>query len=267
MNRLHSASNASPFVHDLLDLVQHDMLDVDGAKRITSAQLVSKLEMMHSKCSDDPNYAQPAPRRKTSRSSPRTMGSSEAALQCYRSISVNMVRLPNQAQQSRTWPGPLEYYDAAPASGVGAETRSSTMPWSFQGTANAPYQLSCSTIGEEVSNPFGDMTYALSPSESIPMPNYHQPATVAPTSNKRHRASDDGSKKKSKRRKANASTAQRVTTSQDSDEGEDRSLKSVAGSSSDRLFACPYFKHDREKYGTKRWNSCGGPGWTISRLK
>ncbi|WYZ36955.1 hypothetical protein EsH8_II_000461 [Colletotrichum jinshuiense] len=117
MNRLHSASNASPFVHDLLDLVQHDMLDVDGAKRITSAQLVSKLEMMHSKCSEDPNYAQPAPRRKTSRSSPRTMGSSEAALQCYRSISVNMVRLPNQAQQSRTWPGPLEYYDAAPASG------------------------------------------------------------------------------------------------------------------------------------------------------
>ncbi|KAI8303592.1 hypothetical protein K4K61_006922 [Colletotrichum sp. SAR11_59] len=62
IDKLRQSPTASPYIHDLLDLVKNDMLEVDSNKRIDSDQLVGRLREMHRKCSDEPEYARPDPR-------------------------------------------------------------------------------------------------------------------------------------------------------------------------------------------------------------
>ncbi|KAF3800253.1 hypothetical protein GCG54_00003782 [Colletotrichum gloeosporioides] len=222
IDKLHQSPTASPLIHDLLDLVKNDMLEVDGDKRITSAQLVDRLREIHRKCSDEPEYAKPDPHAANKAVVPKTIDHAEAP----RSISVNMMRLP---YNHGTWP--LDSHQLAPPSfNPEPDGRSST--WA------APEQS------------FGDSSLGLGSDLAVANPVSHTIPMASPKSprGKRRRDAESGSPAQSKRQKS-------------------ASPRSPTDKPSGELFACPYFKHDQEKYGTKEWNSCGGPGWEIHRLK
>ncbi|KAH6999510.1 kinase-like domain-containing protein [Ilyonectria destructans] len=56
IKRLHQSGGATHYVHDLLDLIQKDMLIVAKDSRIEAIQLKEKLEVMHKRCMTDSNY-------------------------------------------------------------------------------------------------------------------------------------------------------------------------------------------------------------------
>ncbi|KAK1843865.1 protein kinase domain-containing protein [Colletotrichum chrysophilum] len=232
IDKLHQSPTATPFIHDLLDLVKNDMLEVDGEKRIASDQLVDRLREMHRKCSEEPGYAKTNPMAPKRIVVPKITDHVEAP----RSISVNMVQLPSPSTYKysthNTWP--LETHQLASQSfDPEPDGRSST--WTY---AAAPEQ------------PFGSSSLGLGSNVALADPVSHTIPMASPKSprRKRRRDAELRSPAQSKRQKSASPTSPNDRTS-----GE--------------LFACPYFKHDQEKYGTKEWNSCGGPGWEIHRLK
>ncbi|KAJ0331009.1 hypothetical protein COL922a_012091 [Colletotrichum nupharicola] len=232
IDKLHQSPTATPFIHDLLDLVKNDMLEVDGEKRIANDQLVDRLREMHRKCSEEPGYAKPNPRAPKRIAVPKIADYAEAP----RSISVNMVQLPSPSTYKysthNTWP--LETHQLASQSfDPEPDGRSST--WTY---AAAPEQ------------PFGSSSLGLGSNVALADPVSHTIPMASPKSlrRKRRRDAELRSPAQSKRQKS-------------------ASPRSPTDKSSGELFACPYFKHDQEKYGTKEWNSCGGPGWEIHRLK
>ncbi|KAK1534906.1 protein kinase [Colletotrichum costaricense] len=101
ISRLHRAPKASSFIHDLLDLIQDKMLEVDGSKRIACAGIVSSLEKMYEKCIDDPGYTEPAPRGEMSSWACRHELSVGTARREARSITVNVVEVPSPTQRSQ----------------------------------------------------------------------------------------------------------------------------------------------------------------------
>ncbi|KAJ0308603.1 hypothetical protein Brms1b_009422 [Colletotrichum noveboracense] len=222
IDKLHQSPTASPLIHDILDLVKNGMLEVDGDKRITSAQLVDRLREIHRKCSDEPEYAKPDPHATNKAVVPKKIDHAEAP----RSISVNMMRLP---YNHGTWP--LDSHQLAPPSfNPEPDGRSST--WA------APEQ----SFGDSILGLGSDLAVANQVFHTIPMASPKSPR------GKRRRDAESRSPAQSKRQKS-------------------ASPRSPIDKPSGELFACPYFKHDQEKYGTKEWNSCGGPGWEIHRLK
>ncbi|KAK0370292.1 protein kinase [Colletotrichum limetticola] len=101
ISRLHRAPKASSFIHDLLDLIQDKMLEVDGSKRMSCAGVVSSLEKMYEKCIDDPGYTEPAPRGEMSSWASRHELSIGTARREARSITVNVVEVPSPTQRSQ----------------------------------------------------------------------------------------------------------------------------------------------------------------------
>ncbi|KAH0420926.1 hypothetical protein CcaCcLH18_13724 [Colletotrichum camelliae] len=233
IDKLHQSPTASPFIHDLLDLVKNDMLEVDGKKRIASDRLVDRLREMHRKCSDEPGYAKPDPRApKRTAVVPRITDRVEAP----RSISVNMVQLPSPSTYRHathgTWP--LDSHQLASHSfNPEPDGRSST--WTYAAPPEQPFGGSGLGLGS-------DLVVADPVSHIIPMASPKSPRR------KRQRNAESRSPAPSKRQKP-------------------ASPRSPTDKTPGELFACPYFKHDQEEYGTKEWNSCGGPGWEIHRLK
>ncbi|KAJ0367630.1 hypothetical protein COL26b_011233 [Colletotrichum chrysophilum] len=232
IDKLHQSPTATPFIHDLLDLVKNDMLEVDGEKRIASDQLVDRLREMHRKCSEEPGYAKTNPMAPKRIVVPKITDHVEAP----RSISVNMVQLPSPSTYKysthNTWP--LETHQLASQSfDPEPDGRSST--WTYAAAPEQPFGSSSLGLGSNVA-------LADPVSHTIPMASPKFPRR------KRRRDAELRSPAQSKRQKSASPTSPNDRTS-----GE--------------LFACPYFKHDQEKYGTKEWNSCGGPGWEIHRLK
>ncbi|KAI8296733.1 hypothetical protein K4K56_000003 [Colletotrichum sp. SAR 10_98] len=222
IDKLHQSPTASPLIHDILDLVKNGMLEVDGDKRITSAQLVDRLREIHRKCSDEPEYAKPDPRAASKAVIPKKIDLAEPP----RSISVNMMRLP---YNHGTWP--LDSHQLAPPSfNPEPDGRSSTWAAPEQSSGDSSLRLG------------SDLAVASPVSHTIPMASPKSPR------GKRRRDAESRSPAQSKRQKS-------------------ASPRSPTDKPSGELFACPYFKHDQEKYGTKEWNSCGGPGWEIHRLK
>ncbi|KAI8246026.1 hypothetical protein K4K53_002623 [Colletotrichum sp. SAR 10_77] len=232
IDKLHQSPTATPFIHDLLDLVKNDMLEVDGEKRIASDQVVDRLREMHRKCSEEPGYAKPNPMAPKRIAVPKITDHPEAP----RSISVNMVQLPSPSTYKysthNTWP--LETHQLASQSfDPEPDGRSST--WTYAAAPEQPFVNSSLGLG-------GNLALADPVSHTIPMASPKSPRR------KRRRDAELRSPAQSKRQKS-------------------ASPRSPTDKSSGELFACPYFKHDQEKYGTKEWNSCGGPGWEIHRLK
>ncbi|KAF0331159.1 hypothetical protein GQ607_001467 [Colletotrichum asianum] len=231
IDKLRQSPTASPYIHDLLDLVKNDMLEVDSNKRIDSDQLVGRLREMHRKCSDEPEYARPDPRAPKRAAVLKITDHTEAP----RSISVNMCQLPSPSTYRYSTHGTWPMDSRQPAAhhiNPGPNGRSST--WTY----TAPEQ------------PFGDPSLRLGSDLALADPVSHTIPMVSPRSPRRKRRRDVG-----------------LTSPAQSKRLKPVSPRSSTEKSSGELFACPYFKHDQEKYGTKEWNSCGGPGWEIHRLK
>ncbi|KAF9775409.1 hypothetical protein IL306_006481 [Fusarium sp. DS 682] len=63
VDSLHNMTNCSAYVHDLLDLIIGDMLVVDKNKRESTANLLTKVQVMHGKVNQDIDYIK-APKAK-----------------------------------------------------------------------------------------------------------------------------------------------------------------------------------------------------------
>ncbi|KAL0941503.1 protein kinase domain-containing protein [Colletotrichum truncatum] len=268
INKLHESPTASPLIHDLLDLVESDMLKVNGAERITSDELVSKLRMIHQKCTEDLAYLKPNPRPVKQSRIPINTHHEKPDTQNPRSISVNMVRVPGHPNPiyptRRTWPKESRQSDNCNVNTDMVNpsmTRSSTVPSVFPGQS-AFYQPA-SNYNQAVGNEF-NLGYATSYTESFATaPTY---APVSP-SNKRQPGNMCRGQGRTKRQKPNPMTTPSPAMPREASDLGDASPKACPESSSKVLFACPYFKHDQQRYGTKEWTSCGGRGWEIPRLK
>jgi len=82
--------------------------------------------------------------------------------------------------------------------------------------------------------------------------------------------SSEGAKRRGKQP---ARGLDQIPEEEDNDEDNERNTQqpnpSIAkGKGTEYLFACPYFKHNPDKYVGKEWRSCCGPGWNeIRRMK
>jgi hypothetical protein len=57
INTLHEHPQCSGFLHDMLKLIQEDMLLVDEDQRLCCALVLNKLKDMRRRCVDDREYA------------------------------------------------------------------------------------------------------------------------------------------------------------------------------------------------------------------
>ncbi|KXH31279.1 protein kinase [Colletotrichum salicis] len=267
ISRLRRAPRASTFTHDLLDLIRDKMLEVDGSKRISSADVVSSLEKMYEKCAGDPSYTEPAPRRGVSS---WTCGNELLTGTPYhepRSITVNVVEVPDPTQYNQTLPAlapQLDYTYPSASFNAGDDTRTGAAVLSFAFT-----EPLLETYDDTINQPnslYGSMNITISPDigqlgspnveGSLPsfedLPTSRPSLTVPVVTNNRKR---------------------RRSTSSENPEGAEGHLDSSSESQTNfhdesRAFACPYFKHNPEKYRRGKWKSCAGAGWEeFHRLK
>ncbi|KAF3010440.1 hypothetical protein E8E14_000643 [Neopestalotiopsis sp. 37M] len=61
IEQLHQAAKCSPFSHDLLNLIEHEMLCVDEQARPTSFVILERLQEMQQKCRKEAEYTAPRP--------------------------------------------------------------------------------------------------------------------------------------------------------------------------------------------------------------
>ncbi|KXH47320.1 protein kinase [Colletotrichum nymphaeae SA-01] len=264
ISRLHRAPKASSFIHDLLDLIQDKMLEVDGSKRMSCAGVVSSLEKMYEKCIDDPGYTEPAPRGPMSSWACRHGLSIGIAHREARSITVNVVEVPSPTQRSQPFSTLAPQFNSSYSSAGSYNSEfdemidfplasSSTEPLITLG----PYD---NTMNQS-NIVYGGMNLTISPDMgqlgspnleeycfSFGDPSISRPSLTVPenTKNGKRRRSTSNEKSAGKR------LSELPTTSQNG-EG---------------AFACPYFKHDPEKYCKGKWKLCGGAGWEeVHRLK
>ncbi|KAF9878688.1 hypothetical protein CkaCkLH20_03588 [Colletotrichum karsti] len=265
IDKLHQSPTASPLIHDLLDLVKNDMLEVDGTKRITSDQLVTKLQTIHQKCSDDPLYAKPDTRSVAEKSAAEM----DRYIEDSRSISVNTLQLPGQ--YSFTAPAGT----TSPQQGVnnfGLEGETCSLPgWADPWPEHAfseplpSYQQATSAQPQGAGSGFNAYFQA---ANTVPM-STHVPAAYPPLpSNNGPSPVASGSQPRKKRHKPNPLTTPSPASQREASEvRESSNPMDSCEQESTVLFACPYFKHNPKKYSAKEWTSCNGSGFKIPRLK
>ncbi|KAF6793461.1 protein kinase domain-containing protein [Colletotrichum sojae] len=268
INKVHAVPKATPVVHDLLDLVKDGMLVADGTSRITSGQLVAKLQAIYRKCIDDPNYAVPDSVPVDAGIDRPPMHPRDPFEHC-RSISVNMARFP--------WPEEhLTQSSYTPDPGLSNSSSATEPSVSFNFTEPLYYpQLQPQNLGST----FG---VGMLPANAVATePMYGPSETLAPPANRKKRKSSGPlagqlPSKRGKSPQALQPPQQRQSRQLDpastpstatSEVRETATPKSCSETTRKVLFPCPYFKHDHKKYSSKDWPRCGGPGWTISRLK
>ncbi|KAK1712029.1 hypothetical protein BDP67DRAFT_566430 [Colletotrichum lupini] len=290
ISRLHQAPTASMFTHDLLNLVQNGMLEVDGSKRLSSGDIVSSLEKMYDKCCDVPGYTKAAPFGHMS----SWLGRQRLLIGPHapqaRSLAVNMVKLPNSMQQSQTLPttpSQARFGSDFPSSTAGPfpefDARLSvTLPSSF----SEPFLSGQAQYGSAASQPnpaFGEMGFFTSPDigrltsptveqylPSLEDPQVSELAATEPTSGIKRVHEPESNKTEVKRQKSQKSRKTKAASNPSGPEDPvEPSSESLAGAQDEaRPFACPYYKNDPKNYCKKKYKLCGSSGWeTIPRLK
>ncbi|KAI8941651.1 hypothetical protein NX059_002864 [Plenodomus lindquistii] len=57
INRLHQHRNCTAYLHDFLELIQHGMIVIKSAKRLSCVELRDRLRIMHNNCRTNTDYA------------------------------------------------------------------------------------------------------------------------------------------------------------------------------------------------------------------
>ncbi|KAF6829247.1 protein kinase domain-containing protein [Colletotrichum musicola] len=191
-----------------------------------------------------------------------------------RSISVNMAGVPGPGT---FWPDQYltrDLYIPDP----GLNHSFSTTQFSASSNYYPPFCYS-QPQPQNLGNQFGIGTAPANPAATVPTPA--PPNTLAPDDANRGKKRSSGSsadqvpnkrpKPRQQRQGRQSRQPDSVTTPSPATTSEAATPRSCPEAAHDRedLFACPYFKHDRVKYGpgTKKWSLCGATGWKISRLK
>ncbi|KAF4776102.1 protein kinase [Colletotrichum scovillei] len=290
ISQLHRAPTASMFTHDLLNLIQSGMLEVDGSKRLSSGDIVSSLEKMYDKCRGDPSYtkADHCGHMASSLGQQRLLTGPPHAPQA-RPLAVNMMKLPTSTQQSQTLPATTcqarfgsDYTSstAGPFPEFGARL-SVTLPTSFSepflpgqahyGAVSQPYSA-FGQMGFFTSPAIGELTSPtveqyLPSSETPPVPEL---AATEPASGRKRVHEPESNKTEVKRQRSQKSRKTKAAFGTSGlEDPVDPSSESLAGAQDEaRPFACPYYKNDPKNYCKKKWKLCGSSGWeTIPRLK
>ncbi|KAK1622636.1 hypothetical protein BDP81DRAFT_455193 [Colletotrichum phormii] len=286
ISRLHRAPRASTFTHDLLDLIRDKMLEVDGSKRTSCSDVVSSLETMYQKCLGDPSYTEPAPRGSVSS---WTCGNEHLTGTPHhepRSITVNVVEVPDPTQYNQTLPvlAPqldYTYPSASFTAGDDISTGAAVLPFAFT-------EPLLGTYDDTMKQPnllYGSMNITISPDigqlgspnmeTSLPsfgeLPILSRPSLTVPviTNNRKRRRSTSSEKPEGKRRRLHTSLGTSAASTPGAEGPLDSSSESQTNSHDEsRAFACPYFKLNPEKYRRGKWKSCAGAGWEeFHRLK
>ncbi|OHE92465.1 protein kinase [Colletotrichum orchidophilum] len=284
ISRLRRAPTASTFTRDLLDLIRDEMLEVDGSKRITSADVVSRLEKMYEKCADDPGYTKPGPCGGMSSWNCRSALLRGSSPHEARSLSVNMVQIPSPKRQNRTLqtvqPPLAPWSPCYSTTGFGdwVDATSGVPSSSSLSESFPPVQAHYDSSMNQPVHVFGDMALLASRDKGeLTSPNIEENLPAFENSSTSRLTVPQSTREKKRRRGPTSEQAGRkrqrsqkpLTWSAASSPGAAESCSESPTSAQrvERLFACPYFKYNPVKYGVKEWNSCGGLGWEIPRLK
>lgn len=254
------------------------MLVVDPKKRATSPTVANKLNDLKTKCQNNSEYTKP-----TSTPTPRNLGMSRNIGNCNNSnivphyshtISVNMARLPDYHTEPYT------------TSAATLPTTATAMTWSQNsfGDRSTPNLFQPYVLEQPDLAPTGRS--GLHQNMHTPAEQFHrasgsQSTENAPAFKKRkierfleHTGSDETNKAKTQRSVGSGRSGlpqgrrlERGPPSRQLEESEAPTRLPAKNMKPDELFACPYYKRNPAKYGTKAWKSCIGPGWTIHRLK
>ncbi|KAK1475458.1 protein kinase [Colletotrichum abscissum] len=287
ISRLHRAPKASSFIHDLLDLIQDKMLEVDGSKRIACAGIVSSLEKMYEKCIDDPGYTEPAPRGEMSSWACRHELSIGTARREARSITVNVVEVPSPTQRSQPFSTRVPQFNSSYSSTGSYNSEYDDMiDFPLAASSTEPlltFGPSANTMNQS-NIVYGGMNLTISPdmgqlgspnleeySFSFGDPPTSRPSLTVPENikNGKRRCSTSNEKSAVKRRRLQKPPRKSSATTQGAESSFDLVSESPTTSQDvEGAFACHYFKHDPEKYCKGKWKSCGGAGWQeFHRLK
>lgn len=263
------------------------MLEVDGSKRMSCAGVVSSLEKMYEKCIDDPGYTEPAPRGPMSSWACRHGLSIGIAHREARSITVNVVEVPSPTQRSQPFSTLAPQFNSSYSS-AGSYTSEFDEMIDFPLASSSTEPLITLGPYDNTMNQsnivYGGMNLTISPDMGqLGSPNLEEycfssgdPSTSRPsltvpenTKNGKRRRSTSNEKSAGKRRKLQKSPRKSSATLSGADSSFDLvSELPTTSQNGEGAFACPYFKHDPEKYCKGKWKLCGGAGWEeVHRLK
>ncbi|KAI1463413.1 uncharacterized protein F4812DRAFT_446854 [Daldinia caldariorum] len=279
VNNLAADKTLSPHVADFMNFTRNDLLDTNWETRASISRVVENLQCLRQRCLEDPTYTVAIPRPRKPPWSPRKLISlhqSNSSILKSQTLptNLNMNQLPSSngpnSPDSMTVPSQASYWKDF-----------DKQSYDTNDTEIFNYALANMTSMEGVlgNHQLGAQPHQqtrskrrVSPEKSI-LGNQTSRRRTIDNATGYSKTSDEPRRKKV--RKKGDTTTKNVPKDKSPQTPERGTFQKinceVAGSSEpapEKLFACPFYKHNPERYNTKAWKACAVPeGRTISRLK
>ncbi|KAI1475306.1 hypothetical protein F4774DRAFT_421612 [Daldinia eschscholtzii] len=264
-----------------MNFTRNDLLDTNWETRATISRVVEKLQCLRQRCLEDPTYTVAIPRPRKPPWPPQKLASlyqdnSSTLKSQTQPTSLNMDQLtssngPN-LPDSITMPHQDGYWPNFDGQHYGISNDSEMFNFSQNNVM--------SMEGVSGSHQFGALSHRRihAKRQIPPEQNVHgSPKSRRRTSDNMtgYRKTIDEPKKKKARKKGGTATRSPSKdkspkiSEQDPFQAPSCEVAESSGPTAEgRMFACPFYKQNPEKYNTKAWKACAVPeGRTIPRLK
>ncbi|OTB18628.1 hypothetical protein K445DRAFT_221849 [Daldinia sp. EC12] len=264
-----------------MNFTRNDLLDTNWETRATISRVVEKLQCLRQRCLEDPTYTVAIPRPRKPPWPPQKLASpyqdnSSTLKSQTQPTSLNMDQLtssngPN-LPDSMTMPHQDGYWPNFDGQHYGISNDSEMFNFSQNNVM--------SMEGVSDSHQFGALSHRRihAKRQIPPEQNVHgSPKSRRRTSDNMtgYRKTIDEPKKKKARKKGGTATRSPSKDKspkipeQDPFQAPSCEVAESSGPTAEgRMFACPFYKQNPEKYNTKAWKACAVPeGRTIPRLK
>ena len=255
-------------------MARDELLEVDWDTRATISTVAIKLRNIHKRCLDDPSYtvAFPLPRKPPWTTLKTQTQTSTFSIRMIR-ISAKMAQNHGSGEQNHSnsieMPMNNSYY---PVPNYYWPLDTSINPSSMQ-PEGAPFMYAQFTDSGSIQT-----IQESGPSNTLTTPHTTSIEQGIAKRARNHSEMTDHSdeeqeyrRKVRKKKKASTRHSRRnaAVTRKHIESHNAPSNPITIPEEEHQLFPCPFYHHDpmNMKYRTKTWQCCGGPGWTIPRLK